>query len=295
MEEKYFCRNCNGKRNHKQLFEKKTSGDEDGFFQWVDNYLVIECLGCETVSFLQVKGDTSMIEYDEEGNPDYYFDNLIYPYYIESKSKLVNPYMLPKSLKDIYEETINAFKSNSFILTAGGFRAIIEALCNHLKIRKSGNLEERIDLLHNKGYLTLSESKRLHSIRFLGNNALHEMEKPKKEQLNILLEIINHLLSNLFVNDKMIKGKMETIIDKYDDFLKLIQNKITKEMLDGEFTLNQILGNSKPLIAKKSALELISQFNEEIENGKINFLSLNTETEITKYKILKEPELTFNW
>ena len=73
-------------------------------------------------------------------------------------------FYLPENIRGIYVETIAAFKANISILTAGGLRAIIEALCNHLKI-KGANLSERIDLLHNKGHLTLSESKRLHSIR----------------------------------------------------------------------------------------------------------------------------------
>lgn len=261
---KKHCNNCKGKRNHKELFEKKIRGDDDGFV-WIEKYQVIECLGCENISFLKIYGDITMVDYDYEGNPDYYYDETIFPYFLEKGDELKYQYHLPEAIKIIYKETIDAFKVDSYILTAGGLRAIIEAICNHLKIKKD-NLEKRIDTLHNKGHLTLSESKRLHSIRFLGNDALHEIAKPKKEHLHLLLEIVNHLLANLFINDKIIKGKIDTIIDKYEDFIVLIQNLINEELVNKELELDELLGKSKRLIDKSK----IKEFERKFENEAIS-------------------------
>lgn len=295
MKEKYFCRNCKGLRNHKLIHEVKTKGgDDNDYFQWIRKYSIIECLGCESVSFLEVYGDTEMIALNEDGEPDYYFDNYIYPLYLEESEELEHVHYIPASIKVIYRETISAFKTNSFILTAGGLRAIIEAICNHLKIKK-GNLADRIDLLHNKGYLTLSESKRLHSIRFLGNDALHEIEMPKKDHLFILLDIVNHLLSNLFINDKILKGKLETIIDKYDEYIKLIRNKIDKDMIGKEFSMREILGKSIRLIPKTEYKKLEDEFKKEINSGEIDYVSIIKETDESIYKIEKEPEFVFDW
>ncbi len=295
MEEKFFCRNCKGLRNHKQIHEvKKRGGDDDGYFQWIRNFSIIECLGCETVSFLEVYGDTEMIGYDENGQPDYFYENTIYPFYLDKGHELDYIYYIPESIRNIYKETIAAFKADSYILTAGGLRAIIEAICNHLKIKK-GNLADRIDLLHNKGHLTLSESKRLHSIRFLGNDALHEIEKPKKDHLYILLDIVNHLLANLFINDKKLKDKMETIIDKYEEYVKLVQNKINKEMIGKELTMTDILGKSKRLIPKKVYKTFEDDFKKEINLGKIDYVSIINDTDETTYKVEKEPEFVFDW
>ena len=295
MKEKYFCRNCKGLRNHKLIHEVKTrGGDDNDYFQWIRKYSIIECLGCETVSFLEIYGDTEMIAHNEDGEPDYYFDNYIYPLYLEESEELEYVHYIPDSIKVIYRETISAFKTNSFILTAGGLRAIIEAICNHLKIKK-GNLADRIDLLHNKGHLTLSESKRLHSIRFLGNDALHEIEKPKKDHLFILLDIVNHLLSNLFINDKILKGKLETIIDKYDEYIKLIRNKIDKDMIGKEFSMREILGKSIRLIPKTEYKKLEDEFKKEINSGEIDYVSIIKEPDESIYKIEKEPEFVFDW
>lgn len=295
MKEKYFCRNCKGLRNHKLIHEVKTrGGDDNDYFQWIRKYSIIECLGCEAVSFLEVYGDTEMIAHNEDGEPDYYFDKFIYPLYLEQSEELEYVHYIPESIKVIYRETISAFKTNSYILTAGGLRAIIEAICNHLKIKK-GNLADRIDLLHNKGHLTLSESKRLHSIRFLGNDALHEIEKPKKDHLFILLDIVNHLLSNLFINDKILKGKLETIIDKYDEYIKLIRNKIDKDMIGKEFSMREILGKSIRLIPKTEYKKLEDEFKKEINSGEIDYVSIIKEPDESIYKIEKEPEFVFDW
>jgi hypothetical protein len=293
--DKYFCRNCQGLRNYQVLHEvKKTGSDEDNYFQWVENYCIIECLGCNTISFLKIYGDTEMVAQNEQGEYDYFYNNNIYPYYLEIGNELNHSHYIPISIRAIYEETISAFKAGSFILTAGGLRAIIEAICNHLNIKQE-NLADRIDLLHKQGYLTLSESKRLHSIRFLGNDALHEIEKPPKESLYILLEIVNHLLSNLFINDEKLKGKMDIIIDKYDEYLKLIQNNINKDMIDKELTINQILGKSKRLIPNRFINEFEDKFKKAVKLGNHDFIYIVDEKSESIYKIVKEPEITLPW
>ena len=294
MKEKYFCRNCKGLRNHRLIHEVKKRGEiDEGYIQWINNFSIIECLGCETISFLEIYGDTEMITQGED-SADYYFDSTIYPYFLENVYELESVYFIPSPIKEIYKETISAYKANCFILSAGGLRAIIEAICNHLKIKK-GNLATRIDLLHDKGHLTLNESKRLHSIRFLGNDALHEIENPKKESLIILFEIVNHLLENLFISDKKIKGRIETIIDTYDEYLKLVQNKISKDMIGKEVTVDEILGKSKRLIPTKKLKDFEDNLKLDITQNKKDFITIVDDKTETIYKIEKEPGFAFDW
>lgn len=294
MEKKYFCKNCKGARKHKNLFETKKSGEEDyGSFQWLEYHRVIECLGCENISFLYVYGDSSMIKENEYDVPGYYNEEEIFPYYLDMGTELLQKNLIPLNIRKIYIETLNALKIRSFLLTAAGFRAIIEAICNHLKIKKA-NLEERINLLHDKGHLTKSESRRLHSIRFLGNSALHEIAIPKKEQLDILLDIINHLLGNLFINDKLMKGKLETVIDEYSDFVRLIQNLIKKDMVGSEIDLDEILGDSKKLMSRSNYALFKNQFLKEIEEKKYAYLEISNNQK-SILKIISAPELVFDW
>ncbi len=292
---KYFCRECKGLRNHDQIHETKINGSTDrGEFQWVNKYSIIKCLGCDNISFLEIYGDTEMILPDEEGSYDYYYDETIYPYYLEAGNELENIHYIPISIKNIYTETISALKSKSYILSAGGLRAIIEAICNDLKI-KNGNLAERIDLLHQEGHLSKNESLRLHSIRFIGNDALHEIEIPSKKHLIIMLDIVNHLLANLYINDKKMEGSVDTIIKEYEGFLKLVRSKISSEMVGKVFTLYQILGKSSRQIPKKEKETFENIFKDEVGKGAHEFASIVKSGKSMKFKIEKEPLSTFTW
>ena len=294
MEEKYYCRTCKGYRKQKILFEKERSGSDD-FLNWRDRYLLIECSGCETISFVHIYGDDEMY-YTTDNGQEYYYNTTVFPPILKDGTEIKDIYFLPGSIQTIYKETLNAFKAGCYILTAGGFRAIIEALCNNLLI-KEANLSVRINLLNETGYLTLSESKRLHSIRFLGNDSLHEMAVPKKEQLLVVLEIINHLLENLYIHDKKIENKIDVIIDTYDSFLNLIRNRISKEILGKEISIGELLGKSKRLIDKEDLNNFEMNLILEINEGKHDFISLinSGKKKPYMYKIEKMPELPLPW
>lgn len=45
--------------------------------------------GCETISFLKAYGDESMINVNHLGDPEYYFDEHIYPSYLDKGKELV--------------------------------------------------------------------------------------------------------------------------------------------------------------------------------------------------------------
>lgn len=275
------------------LSEKKKSGAEDDEnYQWIEKFQIIECLGCENVSFLKLFGDNHMFRETSSGEMDYYEDAEIFPPYLPKGSELKHTFYLPDKIKQIYIETINSFKVKAFLLTAGGLRAVIEAVCNHLKIKKD-NLEVKIDALHLKGYLSKKESQRLHSIRFLGNDALHEMEIPKKEQLGMLLDIVNHLLNNLFISDKIIKGQVATTIDDYEDFKRLVHIHIKKDMLGSLKSIETIIGKSKRLIPKQQYSEFLEQFADDVKEGKFSFIETTEDEKV--YKITGEPAFSFDW
>lgn len=87
--QKYFCKYCKGLRNHKNLHKVERRGSEDeGYIQWYTSFSIIECFGCENISFLKVYGDSEMIHSGVDDEPSYYFDKNIYPLFLESSEKL---------------------------------------------------------------------------------------------------------------------------------------------------------------------------------------------------------------
>ena len=62
------------------LRETADIDEENNYFSSTDKYQIVECCGCETVSFINIFGDDSMWEYDDQiGEPVNSFEKKIYP------------------------------------------------------------------------------------------------------------------------------------------------------------------------------------------------------------------------
>src|SRR5690606_7418850 len=143
---KAFCRNCKGVRNHEVLHSKRITGDVDNYIFWAESYQIIECLGCENLSFRKVYGDSEMVDYDDHGNQVYEEEVNIFPKYLSKGKEIEHKIFLPKKIRTIYEETVIALENKLFLLAAAGLRACIEAICINKKI-KVGRLETMINSL----------------------------------------------------------------------------------------------------------------------------------------------------
>lgn len=59
-------------------------------------------------------------------------------------------------------------------------------------------LDGKINGLQERGLITKSQQCALHELRFLGNKALHDLDIPSKNELEIAFEIIEHLLLEIY-------------------------------------------------------------------------------------------------
>jgi hypothetical protein len=111
----------------------------------------------------------------------------------------------------------------------------------------------------------------------------------------IVLEVINHLLENIFIQDKKIEGRIAVVIDSYDGFISLIRNKISEDKLGKELTITELLGNSRRVIKKNLLNKFEKEFSDEISNGSLDFVKIAAveNGKKNKYRIEKLPE--FNW
>ncbi len=204
------CNRCSNETNHEILMNIKVDEDEDiedGRYSisWFDDHQIVACRGCDTISFRQVSW------FSEDWNPDHNGET----YYQYPERKLMKPLeikKLPLEIEALYHEAIDAYNVGAHTLVAGGIRAIIEAICsakgikdgnvpeeaNPTEVKKKSNLQGRIHGLHEKGYISSIQIDLLHQLRFLGNDALHEIERPKKNQIDIAFKIIESLLENIF-------------------------------------------------------------------------------------------------
>ncbi len=166
---------------------------DDGFKHW-GTAQITKCQGCEEIAFRQVC-------YSEE-HPDE-ADELLFPprcrNRIAERLYLGNDiFGLPGVVLKIYTETLSALQHNMPTLAGIGVRAIIEAICKHQRIN-GRDLFKKIDGLCNKGLLTASGAKILHSIRLLGNDAAHDIKPPTEKQIVAAMKVIDHLLLGVYV------------------------------------------------------------------------------------------------
>jgi hypothetical protein len=108
---------------------------------------------------------------------------------------------VPFGICSVYRETRAALCSNQPILAGIGIRAIVEAVCND-RGASGRNLEKRIDSLVTMKIVTEDGAKILHSLRFMGNDAAHEVKAHKIEELNIAFGVVEYLLHGVYVMPK---------------------------------------------------------------------------------------------
>lgn len=177
--------------------------------EWSDRYQIAECQGCETVSFRHQNWLSEQQDFEDDGTTE-----RLYP--LRNKDALsTKPYHnVPTSLRRIYSELIDCFNNDSPTLCAAGLRALVEGICAQQGIvdgpvdmpAKGGgmqavrrkDLEGRISGLQERGLLTKSGAQTLQEHRYLGNFALHELTRPSSEALKLAVEIVEHILDQLY-------------------------------------------------------------------------------------------------
>lgn len=198
------CNDCKKMTNHVVLFKKRdTTCDDDYLENSFDyeshiDYMTIECSGCEEVSFL-IRHTGSMfadadspIGHFDENFPNKEFDLDVVLLSENEQSKL------PKTLRKLYEEVENAFKTESNILSGIGLRMLVEGICIEKEIQGK-NLQEKIKNMNSVGLLSTNEIPILDKLRIIGNFSAHEIKGFSNEMLSYALDIINHILKSVYI------------------------------------------------------------------------------------------------
>lgn len=217
---KLACRNCNAITNHKVLTSVVSNWDlGEVDVQGRDEFEVVECLGCDWLSFrLASTNSEGNNSYNEEtGEMEYETDEKLYPSRIAGRKEIESSYLLPPETLKIYKETHNALCSKLRILAGIGIRALVESVCRE-KGADGSSLENKIDDLVNKGLLTRENAKALHATRLLGNKLAHEIIDSKDEELEIAMDIVENLLGNVYIIPEKAKRLKVSISPKNEEF-----------------------------------------------------------------------------
>jgi hypothetical protein len=123
----------------------------------------------------------------------------LYPPRIDGYSGLrEDRWLLPDTLRRIYEGTSAALIADQPVLTGRGVRAILDILCKEQKA-KGKNLFEQINDLVSQDILTPVRANVLHQIRTLGNLSVHEAAPHTPAQLSLAMAVVDHLLEEVYI------------------------------------------------------------------------------------------------
>jgi Domain of unknown function (DUF4145) len=198
------CQICSGKPKHIVLCSVDINGSEsmgnhDNFY-WRESDQIIQCQGCEKVSFRAITSNSEDYDCDEDGNTiEAQIESLFPPRLANLKSIPVDDsWAIDSKVRSIYLETMGALHSGSPLLAAIGLRAIVEAVCKS-QDAQGNDLLKKIDDLVAKGVLTPSGAAVLHKIRALGNKAAHEVLPHTEKQLAVAMAVVENLLQTVYI------------------------------------------------------------------------------------------------
>ncbi|HBY9717274.1 TPA: DUF4145 domain-containing protein [Klebsiella aerogenes] len=267
---KSYCRDCCKKTNHTVLSEHTESHREE--YNCNISYQILQCLGCDTKSFRQVFYDLEAAypTYDDLWEvPE---DVTVYPKAVEGHKEIQNLWELPDIVKTIYSEVLIALREDSKVLAGLGLRAAVEAVCNDLQI-PGRYLEVRINKLASSGYISKNDADRLHGIRFMGNDAAHDIKTPKGTALSVALQIVEHLIASVYILEKKANGNIETTVSRYEHFKELLSEKLKEFNVGDEYPIAKYLGKDIRR-AKESISTLEQELISKIGNGEFTKLSV---------------------
>jgi Domain of unknown function (DUF4145) len=196
------CLRCARRTDHAVVSAYQVRGDEesgDWSYSWEENYQIIQCLGCKSISFRLAKSNSEDFADDEHGKRFHPEDESLYPARVEGLQHFDGDLVyLPNQLRRIYEETTRALANQQPVLAGIGLRALVESLCKDNKA-KGNNLANKIDDLVQLQILTPNDAHILHSIRTLGNDSAHEAKPHNEMQLQLAITVAENLLRSVYI------------------------------------------------------------------------------------------------
>ena len=128
---KIICLKCRVQTNHDILHVERMQIEEFiDDISWGNvfkNYQIIQCCGCESMSFRLESGDGG---FDDDGEPSIHEE--VFPPRQKNRDK-IKMKGLPPTVRQTYEETVSALDHSLPVLAGMGLRALVEAVCKEKK------------------------------------------------------------------------------------------------------------------------------------------------------------------
>lgn len=198
---KIYCNTCKGETHHelKALHprdycevEREGTPYEQLVFWEKYEYRFWVCRGCDTATLEEAYTNQGLFDPDKD---DYVWESTVHPKRAGTDLPHKRFRQLNTELASIYREVVASFNDDSRILCTIGLRALLEGICADKAIT-GRDLFNKIDGL--KAHLPSNIVESLHSFRFMGNIAAHELQAPQRAELRLAVEVMEDLLNFLY-------------------------------------------------------------------------------------------------
>ena len=194
---KVFCGLCQRETNHLVLCKRQISSSSEDDYRWSEDHYFCRCAGCDHYCYA-IASETE----DDWLHGDYEPSWKTYPKRAGELKPIDRTFDLPRKVRILYREIIDAVNVRLSILAAIGLRALVEAICKERGV--SGNsLVELIDGLATNGVLSGEQAKILHSHRFMGNVAAHELQQAHWNEIEAALDIAESMIKAIYILPKL--------------------------------------------------------------------------------------------
>lgn len=108
---------------------------------------------------------------------------------------------LPAKIHEMLLEVRYAFQKQLSALPSMGLRSVIDMVCND-QVGDIGSFAGKLHKLEEKRLITPKKRKMIESLLEVGHASIHRGHFPTAEDLQVVMDIVDHLLEELYVLDK---------------------------------------------------------------------------------------------
>lgn len=186
------CSRCGSKTDHDILkVQTKCDTDEEYGAWWEVQHRMIECRGCH---FISLERSISSSEWDETSLE--YFP----PPISRRKPSWADTIMLhaPEGMHELLTEVYSALHANNRRLGTMGARALLDMAMTD-KVTDVGGFPQKLDLLEKNGDISKTNRQFLEAALDTGNAASHRGHCPSAHELNLVMDIVESVIGQLYV------------------------------------------------------------------------------------------------
>lgn len=161
---------------------------------------MLECRGCHSVTLKRTFSHS-----EDDGAEVQYFPPPVSRRKPSSADMLMN---VPIDLDTLWTEVYSALHGGLRRLALMGTRTMLDMITLK-QVGDCGGFEQKLKALQNNGLITQGNSDILNAALEAGNAASHRGHVPKIEDLEAVLDIVEHLIQSVYVFPK-VKVRLET-------------------------------------------------------------------------------------